>query len=290
MWPFLPNRTKKLAASFSEIASQDADASFQLFKLGVYAQAIYLFQQAVEKAGKAYGLLAGTARPTSHDLVGQVSHRSMLGITLRLPEMMERGPALREALRRSLDEAKLKGIGVWDVFEPILQKRESENPETARNTVRQIKALDPAKLWRISLELVPNHPFAKTVWKGLDEADRRNAEADDFEARILLPLRKFLGHPEDIGFVLNLYGRAGPELFPLTLVSMWHERETRYPPIERDDYWDPAAYTAHKGLVKNYELFHRHTARLCKAVKTASEAAVRHHPIESRRGLPGPGT
>jgi HEPN domain-containing protein len=276
MWPFLPSGTRKLATSFSQIANQDAEASLQLFTRQIYPQSIYHLQQAVEKACKAYGLLAGTLQPTSRDLIRSVSHRSLLGMMLRVPEMMERLPALREAIRKSVNQAKLKQIGVWEILERYLQKQGSEDPIEAKRAINQVKALDASKLWRISLELAPNHPFTKTIWQRLNEADKRNAEADEVERIIPESLKAFLSHPEDLDFALNLFGRAGPELFPLTLVSMWHEKETRYPPIAKEDYWNPEEYTSDKGLITNYKLFYSHTDRLCRAIKTASRAAERH--------------
>ena len=176
---------------------------------------------------------------------------------------------------KSLDQATLKKVGAWDLFSQYLSKKGFEDPEAKRKTISQIKRLDAAKLWKISLELDPNHPFTKLVWQRLDEADKKHAEADDIETRFLKRVRTFMGHPEDLDFALNLYGRAGPELFPLGLVSTWHERETRYPPIEANDYWSPYEYTADKGLIKNYPLLHNHTTRLCKAIKAASKAAER---------------
>jgi HEPN domain-containing protein len=276
LWPFLPDKNKRLATSFSEMANQDVEASLHLFRLRMYPLSIYHFQQAVEKASKAYGILAGTLQPTSRDLTKQVSHRSLLGIMLRVPEMMERQPAMRRALLKSLNRSKLKEIGAWEVFAPYLQKQEYEDPGAVRKIISQVRTLDAAKLWRLSLELEPSHPFTKLVWQRLDEADRRNAEADDAEAIVSETIRRIMGHPEDIDYVLNLYSRAGPELFPLTLVSMWHERETRYPAIETKDYWNPDDYTPAKGLIKNYKLFHRHTARLCQAMNLAAKAAEKH--------------
>lgn len=275
MWPFLPYNTTRLASAFATIASNDAEASFQLFNVRMYPQSIYHFQQAVEKASKAYGLLAGTVRPTSHDLTHEISHRSILGMMLRAPELMEMGPVLRRVLRKSLNQEKLKAIGVWDMFAPLLRKRESEDPEAARKAIVLAKELDPAKLWKTSLDLDPNHPFTKIVWQGLETADARFAEAEKVEA-ILSPIRKLLGHPEDLDYMLNMYGRAGPDLFPLTLVSMWHEKETRYPGVEKKDYWNPAEYTQDKGLIKNYSLLHDHTERLCKAMLAASNAVTQH--------------
>jgi len=268
-------KTKKLATSFGEIALRDAEASRQLFGLRMYPESVYHFQQAVEKASKAYGLLAGVVHSTSYDLAKQVSHRALLGMLLRVPEMMENLPALRRALRKSLDQTKLQEVGAWDAFASILQKGKSEDPKAARKTIAQVKALDASRLWKISLDLEPNHYFTKLVWQRLEEADKRNAEADHAERIVRESIGKFLGHPEDFDFMLNLYGRAGPELFPLTLVSMWHERETRYPPVDTADYWDPQSYTREKGLIKNLELFHTHTSRLCKAVSLASSAALR---------------
>ena len=297
MWPFLSNSTKKLAIGFSDIANRDAKASLQLFRLQMYAESIYHFQQAVEKAGKAYGLLAGTLQPTSTDLVRHVSHRSPLSMMLHVPEMMERLPALRERLRTSLDRGELKEIGAWDIMSPFFEKKDSEDPEVARRAIHLVRRLNSAALWKISLELDPDHPFTKTIFTGLEQADKRNLEADEAEAMLSMPLRRFLGrygdardtkelavfmskplrallsHPEHLDLAINIYGRAGPELFPLTLLSMCHEKETRYPAIEPNDYWDSEAYTPERGLIRSYNLLARHMSRLCNAIGAASIAA-----------------
>ncbi len=72
-----------------------------------------------------------------------------------------------------------------------------------------------------------------------------------------------------IRFELVRKSRAG--IVPLTLVSAWHERETKYPPIEKNDYWDPDEYTPDKGLINDYGVLSGLALRLREVMRTASK-------------------
>ena len=39
-------------------------------------------------------------------------------------------------------------------------------------------------------------------------------------------------------------------IYPLNFLTMWHEQATRYPSVQRSDFWDYKAYSADKPLIK----------------------------------------
>jgi hypothetical protein len=70
--------------------------------------------------------------------------------------------------------------------------------------------------------------------------------------------------------------RSTPRALSLTLLTMWHEEATRYPPgSSRYDYWDPGAYTADKEMVKQFPMLARHAKVFCDGVQKKSVTAVK---------------
>ena len=62
-------------------------------------------------------------------------------------------------------------------------------------------------------------------------------------------------------YFLNIGMRAINEAVPLTLITMWHEQETRYPAVSKSDYWDVESYTKNVGLVQRLPQLYRHLHR-----------------------------
>jgi hypothetical protein len=114
----------------------------------------------------------------------------------------------------------------------------------------------------------------------LEKADLSSKSTDEMEKILFEQLRGIMVDPNEYRRALNIFGRAGPELAPLNFISMWHEREPRYPPVSEDDYWDPHSYTAEKGLIKLFPELLRHAKRLSDSVLEGSEAALRSKRVK----------
>lgn len=239
---------------------------------------------------KSIGLLLGTVRPTSADLSIEVSHSSLLGLLLRMPELLETLPKVQDTARKALDKPEIKALGLSQAFDPILQKP-NVSPEQARTAVAQVRNARKAGAsiaWRATLELDPKHEATKKIMDLLKEADLKCKQADEALALfkpIYKKYRKYLSDPWFLEYALNL-NKAVSELTPLGVVSMWHEKETRYPSLRAFDYWDPAAYSEEKGLIRNFPELHRHLIRFSKSTLSAARAALKSLESNPRRDIP----
>ncbi len=267
----------KLALSLAELARKDLDASSLLYEREKYPQAIFLFQQSVEKATKGVGLLLGLT--TSGDLKKEVGHKSVLAVLVRLPERLEELRANLDAMskspdtRRAKDELNRLGLGSL-LPDPLEVSRRLIDKKTASQQARLVKSLRSSEMWKTTLELDSSNPRAAVFLKMLDDAEEQWKPIDEF-ANQFEKIAPYLGDPELLRYFLNLRGKAFPEVIPLALMSMWHERETRYPPVDKTDYWDPNKYEASKGLVQLYPRLHRHAQRLCLGTIAGANAALK---------------
>jgi HEPN domain-containing protein len=270
----------KLALSLAESGRGDLNASTLLYKHLMYPQAIFALQQTVEKATKAVGLLLGFVKPTTKDLKG-VGHATILGIVLRFAERIEELRAQIEAISKSPDWEAAKGeyqkLGLAEFLpDPVKLLVKLPSKETAQEQIPLVRELlrQRKSLWNVTLQLEPSNPRAAVVFKMLDEAESHWREVDKAEAfhERLVP---YLGDPEELRYLLNVNYKAFSEVPPLAFITMWHEWETRYPPVEATDYWSPKSYTQHVGIVKHYPRLYKHARRLVDGALMGAQAALR---------------
>jgi hypothetical protein len=136
--------------------------------------------------------------------------------------------------------------------------------------IRRLKSQD---LWKITLESDPARPPNTVILKLLSEAEAQWNSLDRFQRLFEQKLAPRMSDPDTLRYILNIHGRALPEVAPLALVTMWHERETRYPPLDPSDYWDPGKYTASSGLIRIYPRLHRHAKRLSDGALAGARSA-----------------
>ncbi len=279
---FPSKKVAELALPFAEMGRHDLDASILLYKHGMYPQAIFSLQQSVEKATKATGLLLGLVRPTSEDLKG-VGHATILGILLRFAERIEELRSQLEVTLMSPGWESVKGefqklglVGLLPDPGKLLVKLPSK--ETAQEQVPLARTLLSQRnlFWNITLKLDPTNPRVAAVFKMLDEAESHWNEVEEAEA-FHEALAPSLGDPEGPRIVLNVNYKAFPEVAPLAFITMWHEGETRYPPIEPADYWHPKNYTRDAGIVKQSPRLYKHARRLVDGAVAGAQAALKRH-------------
>ncbi len=271
-------RSANLAVSLGELAKADLDASLLLYEHQMYRHSIFTFQQAVEKATKGMGLLLGLVRPDSADLK-KVGHNTILAILLRFPERVEELRQQIEATSKSPNmkaaKEELSKLGLERMLPDsgeMLKKLPSK--EVTQRQIPMVKSLTPELLWEVTLRLDPSNPRVAVVLKMLDDAEAQWKPIDEYQVQFE-KLAPFLGDPDFTRYVLNVNAKAFPEIAPLAFVTMWHERETRYPPIEQSDYWNPNMYTSESGLVKLYPRLYKHGLRLCDGLLEGSRIKLR---------------
>jgi len=276
----LPDRPAvKVAISFAKIGKADLRASNLLYGKKLYPQSIFYLQQSVEKSVKATGLLLSLVRPTKEDLTREVGHATIFGILIR------RGDRLAQ-LRRNLGflaaseplkEGKelLLRLGVpWAIPDPKEMEGKLVSEQAAMEEVDRLRNLRSRDLWRITLELDPRRPPIDAILKLLDDAEAHWKPLDKFQRLFEKKFAHLMSDPETVRYIMNIHGKAFPEIAPLAFITMWHETETRYPPVDGSDYWSPERYTANSGLVKLYPRLHKHAKRLGDGAYAGAKAAL----------------
>lgn len=86
-------RSNELATSFSRIVQQDPKKSLRFYEMAFCPQAVFASQQAVEKGTKILGHAVGFLGTNHAGL--KASHMSLLGLLFRMPDMLDRIPALQ---------------------------------------------------------------------------------------------------------------------------------------------------------------------------------------------------
>ena len=269
----------EVALAFAKIAKKDVRASGVLYEERLYPQAIFELQQAVEKGVKAAGLLSGLVRPTKEDL-SKMGHAAIYGIVIRLPE---RAAQLRRTLgvlaaSEGLKEGKelfLKLGLPWTIPEPAEMEARLMDEHTAKEQLTTLRNLTERDLWKLTLELDPDRPPNPAILKLLENAEAQWKPLDKFQRLFEKKFAHLMTDPDTLGFVLNVHGKAFPEVPPLAFLTMWHEKETRYPPVDVTDYWDPKKYTAVSGLVKVYPRLYKHAGRLCDGAVAGAQTALK---------------
>lgn len=276
------NPTIYIALSFAKIAKRDLCASRILYQRKLYPQAIFSLQQAVEKAAKGVGLLLSLLRPTEEDLMRNVRHASIYAILVRRPERLAQLRRNLDVLvdTKGLEEAKAafaKAGFPWTIPDQKEMRASLMDDKTAAAEVNQLRRLQSRDMWKATLELASGSPFYAAVMKLLKDAEAQWKSLDLFQSIFEEKLTPWLsaGATDTIRYTLNINGKAFPEVIPLAFLTMWHERETRYPPIDSSHYWSPEKYTADSGLVKLCPRLYRHAKRLCDGAETGAEAALK---------------
>lgn len=276
----LPDRPAvKLALSLAKIGKADLRASKTLYDKELYPQGVFYLQQSVEKSVKAIGLLLSLVRPTKEDLMRDVGHATIFGILIRRKERLAQ---LRRnlgvlAASEHLKEGKelfLKLGLPWSIPDPEVIEAKMVSEEAAKQEVDRLRNLKPGDLWKITLEFNPNRPPNPEILKLLDDAEAQWKPLDKFQLLFEEKFESIMSEPESIRYITNVHGKASPEIAPLAFITMWHEKETRYPPVDALDYWVPERYTASSGLVKLFPRLHKHAKRLCDGVYNGAQAAL----------------
>ncbi len=275
----LPDRRAVgVALAFAEIAKKDLQASRVLYLNRLYPQAVFELQQSVEKSVKAAGLLMNLLRPPGEGLTHESGRPAVLTVLLgrrdRLARLMKNLGALAasEGLKEGRDLLLKLGVPseIPDSTEMESKLKDETNTREEADYIARLRSDD---LWKITLEADPDRPPNTAILKMLESAESGWASLDRLQRKFKQRLARRMSDPEVLEYILNVYGRAYPEVAPLTLVTMWHERETRYPPLDGSDYWDPARYAASAGLVKLHPRLVKHAKRLCDGALGGARAA-----------------
>ena len=276
----LPDRPAlKLALTFAKIASTDLMASGLLYERKRFPHAVFYLQQSIEKSTKAVGLVLSLVGPNKEDLMEKVGHAAIFGILIRRNERLAQLRknlgvlAASEHLKEGMELLMKLGLP-WGIPDPKEMQARLMSEQVAKREVEILQSLKPSDLWKITLDFNPNRPPNPSILKLLDDAEAQWKPLDKFQRLFKKRFAPLMSDPESVNYILNIYGRALPEIAPLAFITMWHERETRYPPIDGSDYWAPERYIPKSGLVRLYPRLRKHAKRLCDGALAGARASL----------------
>ena len=268
----------KLALSFARIGKADLRASKLVYGKKLYPQSIFYLQQSVEKSVKATGLMLSLVGPNKEDLTREVGHATIFGILIRRGERLAQ---LRRNLGILAASEHLEGKEIFlklgiplTIPDPEVMEAKLVSEQAAKSEVEKLRNLKPDDLWRITLKLDPRTPLTAAILKLLDDAEAQWRPLDRFQRLFETKLSSLMSDPQTVRYIINVHGKAFPEIAPLAFITMWHEMETRYPPVDGSDYWSPERYAADSGLVTLYPRLHKHAKRLSEGAYAGARAAL----------------
>jgi len=268
----------KLALSFARIGRADLRASKLVYGKRLYPQSIFYLQQSVEKSVKATGLMLSLVGPNKEDLTREVGHATIFGILIRRGERLAQ---LRRNLGILAASEHLEGKEIFlklgiplTIPDPEVMEAKLVSEQAAKSEVEKLRNLKPDDLWRITLKLDPRTPLTAAILKLLDDAEAQWRPLDRFQRLFETKLSSLMSDPQTVRYIINVHGKAFPEIAPLAFITMWHEMETRYPPVDGSDYWSPERYAADSGLVTLYPRLHKHAKRLSEGAYAGARAAL----------------
>ena len=269
----------RLALSCARIGKADLRASKLLQSKKLYPQSIFYLQQSVEKSVKATGLLLRLVRPTREELTQDVGHATIFGILIRRGEriiQLRRNLGILAASEQQ-EEGKelLLKLGIpWTIPDPKEMEARLVSEQAAKAEVEKLRNLHPGDLWKMTLKLDQSTPLTAAILKLLDEAEAQWRYLDRFQRLFERKLASLVSDPQTFRYIINVHGKAFPEIAPLAFITMWHEKETRYPSVDASDYWSPEQYSADSGLVALYPRLHKHAKRLGEGAYAGARAAL----------------
>lgn len=278
--PIPKSEAATLALQLSRKASGDIKSCKIVLKGKQYSNAAQNLQQAVEKASKGFGLVAGTLKPTDENMK-EVSHYSFRAF---ISDFWSFYPTLMSAINA------VNAAVVDKTFEsPLFRKMGSSLKQAARamnqvvpdegklrDEIEELKRLDPATMWRASLNLDETNKWIKEAIHGIHQAPVITGNLDS----LFSIARSAMG---SIGIfteeeVLRLkfasaLGVATQKGFSLSILTAWHLEPSRYPPGQRG-YWTQEAYTKDAPFVKFIPTLVDHSEVMIANVTEAAETAL----------------
>jgi hypothetical protein len=274
-FPIPKGVSAKVALELSEIAKKDFVAAKVLYDKHLYGQAVYLLQQSVEKSAKAFGLMLGILKV---DELRSVSHRSVYALILGMDTFTEHLADQVSWLQTSSksEVERMRKLGFDSIFEKLSPLVPSAT--MVRTDKEKIDDLDDAEMWHATLNLDNTNPYVQGALKTLE-----NIPFDKLKFLFAMSVLKKVGKMRsgNIKFdYLFCILRSSSRAYGLSMLTMWHESATRYPPTNSKDYWKMMQYTKEKPLLKKFPFLLKHGKIFCENVYRAAVVSAKVNQME----------
>jgi hypothetical protein len=227
-----------LSLSLGKLATQDVDASSVLYRRKLFGPSMFHLQQAVEKSAKGFGLLVSILKPD--DLKYEVGHKSIIAILLRGDEFQKNVYSfykyfLQLDIAHNSEISKLfsrRIVQLQNVLTKPVQNISTVDPEMYGRAIDELRdAKQAAQMWKDTLNLGLNNELVKTAVDGINN----NITNKQIFSVLINILKSCIGPPLS-NLIVNLFAQAGSRVYALSMLTMWHEKEPRYPAVEKEDY------------------------------------------------------
>jgi len=292
------NRAEK-ALEYLRYSTTQLAASKYLYSKKLNKEAVFLLQQSVENAAKAFETLAlpnANGKNIRHaplkvlrdhvpvllqnfsnyvkimeDISGIFSNQSGVGKFI----------SERSGVKKKRDQTKANYDKIMTLSPAYIKRIDDIIKAT---TDKGTNVGDRRKFWEQTLNLSDD---AEAQFRNLlHDSDSANKRARSHKLGLLL-VGPFVGlavgkaHSKkfraSVKYTISIYFFAFTRLFSLAYLTTLHQQPTRYPKTDGNDYWDSDAYTRDKPLVRNLSMLLRETSALNKAIKSASVAVIDYH-------------
>lgn len=260
----------KIAIQLATTAKQDLRAAKVLYENGLCPQAVYMLQQSVEKEVKSFGLMLGLVKSKR---LRDVSHRTIYVLLSRTENLAHyMGKSLTYLRATTDDDVKLlRDIG----GNALVEGAAALMPSDARIQADRfaIRNLDEGVMWIDTLNLSRNNEAVRAALEGLENIPFEKSGFSQIVEAMAEAVKNSRGYGAYATYNQGML-RASPRTYPLSMITMWHEMPTRYPPTTRLDHWRWGQYTKEKPLLKEFPKLLRQTGILGSGVLMSAKASV----------------
>jgi len=253
-----------LAYEYAKVSDKDIESASLLYSNRLYPQACYFLQQSVEKTAKSYGLLMGSIK--AEELIKDVGHLSAISLLYHFDGTYNK---YFEAFNILVDDLVKANKMKKDVGDLIKLRDKLDKVDRSQLSFKPV------------IEQIQNPEFEKLMWNATINLDRNDSMVND--ALTSLEKSKWSRIEPFLPIIQILIFKRGPAINcylhlikvswrvgPLTLITMWHEKTTRYPPIKESDYWNLDAYNAQTQLIKRFKFLNKHARISSKEILKAT--------------------
>lgn len=261
----------KIAVQLARTAKQDLRAAKVLYENGLYPQAVYMLQQSVEKSVKSFGLMLGLVKSKR---LRAISHRTVYVLFSRTENFTRYmgGSLTYLGTATDPDVKLLREIGGTALVNGAAKMMPSD--EKIRAERLAIRNLDEGRMWKDTLNLSRDNEAVKAALEGLENFPFEKtgfSQIVEAMAKATMSSKRYGAYAAyNLGML-----KASPRTYSLSMITMWHEMPTRYPPTTKLDRWRWGEYTPEKPLLKEFPRLLRQAGILCNGVLMSAHASVR---------------
>lgn len=274
--PVASRERAELALDFSRFADIDLRAAEAVVRRKLHGISLYHLQQAVEKASKGFGILVGAFELDLTKLAKEIGHAPLSLLFARSSAVMLSAlDAMNGVIQLSSPDTPglLRG-NVKRLLNEVRPSLETLRKRLEYEAQVELERLDGQALRIATLNLDRNVSQVNDAIEGLESNafDKTILKLLLWQSRAALEgTAKWKNYAD---YVYNVVGAAS-RLYPLNMLTTWHQSSTRYPGFDRLGNSYSKLYEPTRPLLRMMPTLIKHSRRFCNNVERASTLAGR---------------